>query len=160
MKHVIAFSSASHEWCTPPALFAALDKEFAFTLDAAASDDNALCATYFTKASDALTQTWSGTVYCNPPYGPGIGAWIAKGYAEAQAGSTVVMLVPARTETAWWHDYVMRAAEVRLIRGRLSFINDYDGAGHNAPFPSCIVVFRPGDHTPVFSAMDRPPKEP
>ena len=96
----------------------------------------------------------------NPPYGHGIRTWICKAYMSAQAGATVVALIPAKTETSWWHDYVMRAAEIRLIRGRIKFIAgdpgaDLRGHGINAPFPSAVVVFRPGQHVPTFSAMDR-----
>jgi phage N-6-adenine-methyltransferase len=138
----------SHEWTTPQRFFDALDAEFGFTLDAAASAENAKCATYYCGewGRDGLTQPWDGVVWCNPPYGREIGRWVEKGYREAQRGATVVMLIPARTETAYWHDYVMRADEIRLVRGRLRF----GGGGkrsaksHNAPFPSAVVVFRPG----------------
>jgi len=91
-------------------------------------------------------------VFCNPPYSHGIGTWVRKGYEEAERGATVVMLIPARTETAWWHDYVMHAAEIWLIRGRMRF------GGHtiNAPFPSCVVVFhRIRAASPEIHTMDR-----
>jgi phage N-6-adenine-methyltransferase len=139
----------THEWETPPDFFAALDREFAFTLDAAASSDNAKCLIYYDNFG--LDLPWEGIVWCNPPYGTKIGKWVAKGYREAQKGSTVVMLIPSRTDTAWWHDYCMKAAEIRLVRGRLRF----SGATINAPFPSAVIVFRPGDYTPVFSAIER-----
>jgi site-specific DNA-methyltransferase (adenine-specific) len=132
------FSSASGEWETPRELFDVLDAEFRFTLDACATPANALCERYF--CADALEQPWTGNVYCNPPYGRQIGEWVRKGCEEAQSGraEVVVMLLPARTDTRWWHDYVMKAGEIRFIRGRLRF----SGHKNGAPFPSCIVVFR------------------
>jgi site-specific DNA-methyltransferase (adenine-specific) len=147
----VVYSSATPEWATPKAFFSALDAEFGFTLDPCATPENATCPQFFTVVDDGLTQSWSGTVYMNPPYGYGIGKWVKKAYEEAQAGATVVCLIPAKTETRWWHDYVMRAAEIRLIKGRLRF----SGWRVNAPFPSAVVVFRPGEHTPVWSAMNR-----
>jgi phage N-6-adenine-methyltransferase len=147
----VVFSSASQEWETPAALFAALDAEFGFDLDAAATDENAKCPRYFTKATDALRQRWEGVVFLNPPYGHQVGRWVRKAHEEAQRGATVVALIPSRTCTAWWHDYVMRADEIRLIRGRLYFGN----ASVNAPFPSAIVVFREGRYVPRFASMDR-----
>jgi phage N-6-adenine-methyltransferase len=145
MRHKAAFSSRNHDWRTPRALFDALDAEFTFTLDAAASADNALCDEYITEAQDALSQPWTGVAWCNPPYGDGIGKWVAKGLAESRStAEVVVMLVPARTETAWWHESAMRADEIRLIRGRVSFGggSQENPESHNAPFPSCLLIFR------------------
>lgn len=147
------FTSDRMDWATPQAFFDLVNAEFGFTLDAAASLENAKCGRYYTEADDALNLGWSGVIWCNPPYGREIAKWVRKGYAESQEGATVVMLIPARTDTAYWHDYVMRAAEVRLLRGRLVF-----GSGEaraNAPFPSALVVFRPGDHEPRISTMER-----
>jgi phage N-6-adenine-methyltransferase len=134
------FGSASDDWATPPHVFAALDAEFHFELDVCANAENAKCERYFTLADAGLSQTWRGRVWMNPPYGRTIGAWMLKAATSARAGSTVVCLVPARTDTAWWHEQVIVAgSEVRLVRGRLKF-----GNGRNAaPFPSAIVVFRP-----------------
>jgi site-specific DNA-methyltransferase (adenine-specific) len=146
-------SSERGDWATPQAFFDLVDTEFGFTLDSAAEPHNAKCARYYTEADSGLLNDWTGVVWCNPPYGRGIADWIRKGYESAQAGATVVMLIPARTDTAYWHDYVMRAAEVRLLRGRLVF-----GSGEaraNAPFPSALVVFRPGDHAPEVTSMGR-----
>jgi phage N-6-adenine-methyltransferase len=151
------FTSDRLDWATPQPFFDLVDDEFHFTLDAAASPHTAKVGRYYTEREDGLSQPWVGTVWCNPPYGRGIAAWIKKGFDEAQLGSTVVMLIPARTETAYWHDYVMRAAEVRFIRGRLVF--GQGEATSNAPFPSALVVFRdqwpPGRTEPAFSAMER-----
>jgi phage N-6-adenine-methyltransferase len=147
------FTSERGDWETPQSFYDLVDAEFGFTLDAAASSQNAKAPAFYTQADDGLTQDWTGVVWCNPPYGRGIDAWVRKGFEEAQRGATVVMLIPARTDTGYWHDYVMRAAEVRLIRGRLVF-----GTGEaraNAPFPSALVVFRQGLHEARLSAMDR-----
>lgn len=149
--NLVVFSSDSDEWTTPRAMFATLDAEFGFTLDAAATDDNALCAAYFTRERDGLAQPWPGVVFVNPPYGHQIGRWTRKAHDEAQQGAVVVGLIPARTETEWWHRDVMRAAEIRLIRGRMRF----SGQRINAPFPSAVVVWRPGEHVPRFTTMDR-----
>lgn len=131
----------THEWETPQWLFDDLDAEFGFTLDAAASPGNAKCTAYYCGewGRDGLANAWTGVVWCNPPYGGEIGRWVERGYRQALLGAVVVMLIPARTDTAQWHDYVMRAAEIRFIRGRLRF----SGASGNAPFPSAVVVFRP-----------------
>ncbi len=147
------FTSDRLDWATPKGFFDLVSAEFAFDLDAAASHNNAKCNRYYTEEEDGLSQPWQGTVWCNPPYGRGIKDWVRKGYDSAQEGAVVVMLIPARTDTTYWHEYVMRAAEVRLIRGRLVF---GDGeATSNAPFPCALVVFRSGEHAPTFSTMDR-----
>ena len=139
------------EWGTPPKLFSALHKEFRFTLDPCASADNAKCGLYFTKEDDGLSKSWKGfTVFENYPYGRGGGVWVEKAYSESQEhGITVVVLMPVRTCTKWWHDYVMKADEVRLFKGRLRFI-DYDkkvggvyAERDAATFPSALAVFRP-----------------
>lgn len=139
MNTDVMFSSATGEWETPQDLFDFLDGLFHFTLDAAASVENAKCARYFTKEDDALVQTWSGRVWVNPPYGREIGGFVEKGARSvfSRDAEVVVMLLPARTDTAWWHDWVMSAQEIWLIRGRLKF----GGAKNCAPFPSCVVVF-------------------
>jgi len=144
------FSSDRMDWGTPEAFYNRLDCEFAFTLDPCATAQNAKCARFYTPEIDGLGQPWPGTVFVNPPYGREIGDWVRKAYQEAQAGATVVMLIPARTDTAYWHDWIMRASEVRFVRGRLTF----EGASNSAPFPSCVVVFRPGcEGPPTLGAM-------
>jgi phage N-6-adenine-methyltransferase len=136
----VHFSSATCEWATPQWLFDALDREFGFTLDPCATAESAKCSKFFTKEQDGLAQSWDyQTVFMNPPYGRVIGSWMRKAFESSQRGALVVCLVPARTDTAWWHDYAMYG-EVRLIKGRVKFGN----AKHAAPFPSLIVVFRPG----------------
>ena len=131
-------SSLSVEWGTPQALFDGLNAEFGFTLDVCATPGNAKCARYYSPADDGLRQEWAGVCWCNPPYGREIGKWVRKAFEAVQRGSTVVCLLPARTDTNWWHAYVMHG-EVRFLRGRLYF---NDGRGR-APFPSAVVVFRP-----------------
>ena len=133
------FSSKTVEWETPQDLFDQLDRDFRFTLDAAATPENAKCERFYTKEDDALIQEWTGTVWCNPPYGRQIGAFVEKGYNAAAEGEAddVVMLLPARTDTRWWHEHVMHSHSIGFVRGRLKF-----GGGHNcAPFPSAIVHF-------------------
>ncbi len=127
---------ANYEWETPQELFDKWDAEFEFTLDVCASEANAKCTVYYDEMQDGLAQQWSGSCWMNPPYGREIAKWMRKAYEESQNGSTVVCLVPARTDTAWWHDFAMKG-EVRLLRGRIRF----KGAKWNAPFPSALVVF-------------------
>ena len=131
-------TSNTCEWETPQQLFDDLNAEFRFTLDACATAENAKCAAYYTREQDGLKQKWGGTVWCNPPYGKGIIQWVKKAYAETQNGVTTVMLLPARTDTQWFHDYVLPSAELRFIRGRLKF----GGGKDTAPFPSIVCIFR------------------
>jgi len=133
-------SSATPEWATPQALFDSLAVEFGpFDLDVCATPENAKVASFFTKEQDGLAQEWRGVCWMNPPYGRQIGRWVSRAYYWSRQGSTVVCLLPARTDTAWWHDNVIASgAYVRFLRGRVRF-ND---AGP-APFPSAVVVFRP-----------------
>lgn len=135
----VHFSSKTGVWETPRQLFEKLDTEFNFTLDVCALPENAKCRRYFTPEADGLKQVWSGVCWMNPPYGREIGKWVEKAFESAKAGATVVCLLPARTDTAWWHTYVMEAFEIRFLRGRLRFV----GAESSAPFPSAVVVFRP-----------------
>ncbi len=135
----VQFSSKTCVWETPKQLFEKLDSEFNFTLDVCALPENAKCRRYFTPQKDGLKQVWSGVCWMNPPYGREIGKWVEKAFKSAKAGATVVCLLPARTDTAWWHNFVMEAFEIRFLRGRLRFV----GAESSAPFPSAVVVFRP-----------------
>lgn len=139
MNNEVMFSSRSDEWETPQWLFDSLHTEFGFGLDVCATADNAKCERYYTKAEDGLAQDWSGVCWMNPPYGREIGRWIEKAYESSLGGVTVVCLLPSRTDTKWWHEYVMRG-EVRFLRGRLKF----GGSKNSAPFPSAVVIFRGG----------------
>lgn len=138
------FSSATPEWGPPQWLFDCLNREFGFTLDPCSTHDNAKCQNHFTLEDDGLSHDWSNqVVFMNPPYGREISKWMHKAFESAQHGSTVVCLVPARTDAKWWHDYCMRGgAEIRLLRGRIRF----EGGKHSAPFPSAVVVMRPPSH--------------
>jgi hypothetical protein len=135
------YSSATDDWGTPQALFDELNSEFNFTLDACASAHNFKVNIYFNKEINALAQSWTGTVWMNPPYGRTIGQWMKKAYEESQKGATVVCLVPARTDTAWWHDYAVKG-EIRFLRGRLKFEQPGFAKNNSAPFPSAIVIFK------------------
>lgn len=132
-------SSKSTTWETPQEFFDKLNTEFGFEIDVCATNDNAKCNTYFTPERNGLKQNWQGICWMNPPYGREIGKWVKKAYESTQDGATVVCLLPARTDTAWWHDYVMKAHDIRFVRGRLKF----GGCKDNAPFPNAVVVFRP-----------------
>ncbi len=134
----VHFSSATDLWATPQDFFDRLNVEFGFTLDVCATAENAKCPRYFTKETDGLSQEWAGVCWMNPPYGRTIGAWMKKASDSAKGGATIVCLVPARTDTAWWHDYAIKG-EVRFIRGRLKF----GGHKSSAPFPSAVVIFKP-----------------
>ena len=133
----VHFSSATDLWATPMDFFRRYDDLYRFELDVCADDDNAKCKKYFTKRDDGLSQDWRGVCWMNPPYGREIGLWMRKAYESSLSGATVVCLVPARTDTAWWHDYAMKG-EIEFIRGRLKFGN----ATNSAPFPSAVVVYR------------------
>lgn len=133
----VHFSSQSNEWYTPQDFFDSLDREFHFTLDVAATVENTKCSRFFTMSDDGLSQSWDNEiVWCNPPYGREIKKWVKK--ASEAKGGVVVMLIPARTDTSYFHDYIYGKAEVRFIRGRLKF----GGSTNSAPFPSMVVVFR------------------
>ena len=145
----VLLSTGKDDWETPTDLFAALHKEFNFTLDAAASDANHKLPRYYTKETDGLAHSWANErVFCNPPYSrktktnPGQEAWIEKAYNEAQKGALVVMLIPARTDTKAFHRYILSHAEIRFIEGRLRF-EDNGETRDAAPFPSMVVIFRP-----------------
>lgn len=115
-----------------------MNKEFHFNLDVCATKVNAKCEKYYTKKEDGLSQQWHGNCWMNPPYGREIGKWMKKALEASKEGALVACLVPARTDTAWWHEYAMKG-EIRFIRGRLKF----GGSQNSAPFPSAVVIFRP-----------------
>lgn len=139
MNTDVMFSSKTDLWETPQELFDELNHEFHFTLDVCALPENAKCSRYYTPEQDGLSQPWEGVCWCNPPYGREIGAWVRKALFSSARGATVVMLLPARTDTRWFHEYIWNKAEIRFIKGRLKF----GGSKNSAPFPSMLVVFRP-----------------
>lgn len=144
IKRDALFTSNTDEWETPQDFFDELDREFHFTLDVCALPENAKCPRYFTPSDDGLRQPWTGRVWCNPPYGKTIGQWCRKASEETRKGAElIVMLVHARTDTRWFHEYIYQkpGVEIRFVKGRLKF----GGAPYNAPFPSMVVIFRGGD---------------
>ena len=141
MNKDLMFSSKTDIWETPKDLFDTLNKEFNFTLDVCALPENAKCEKYYTPENNGLSQNWDGIIWCNPPYGRQIGSWVRRALFASVAGNTVVMLLPARTDTRWFHEYIYNRenVEIRFLKGRLRFGN----AKNSAPFPSMVVVFRP-----------------
>jgi site-specific DNA-methyltransferase (adenine-specific) len=135
-------TSNRDSWETPQKLFDELNKEFNFTIDAAADAENHKCERYYTREESGLEKSWKGErVFLNPPYGRELPKWVKKAADEAKDKSTIiVMLIPARTDTHWFHDYIYKKAEIRFIKGRLKF-----GDGEkDAPFPSMVVIFGRG----------------
>lgn len=144
------FSTGRDEWETPHDLFAALDYEFRFVLDACATPKTAKCKLFYTPEDNGLIMPWDvgGAVWCNPPYSrrtkdkPGQEDWIAKAAEEgSKPGAVVVMLLPARTDTFAFHRYIYHKAEIRFLRGRLRFLLNGEPTDA-APFPSMVVIFR------------------
>jgi len=131
----VHFSSASIHWATPQALYQALNEEFEFDDDPCphGAFDEALAGKW-----GGLTRPWGSRTYLNPPYGKQIELWLRKAYHESLLGKLIVVLIPSRTDTQWWHNWVMRATEIRFLRGRLRF----GGAESSAPFPSALAIFR------------------
>ena len=136
----VHYSSKTNEWSTPQAFFDELNKEFNFTLDPCATRENAKCTKYFTVEDDGLKQDWSNdVVFMNHPYGREIKYWVQKAYEESLKGATVVCLIPARTDTTYWHNYIFgKADDIRFIKGRLKF----GGSKNPAPFPSAIIIYK------------------
>lgn len=142
----VHFQHSDKEWETPDSLFKPLEEEFNITLDVCATSENTKCNAYYDKKSDGLKREWSvvlllkGSCWMNPPYGKGIEKWVKKAYDETFNGVTTVALLPARTDTQWFHDYVNTGDfEIRFLKGRIKFV----GAEYSAPFPSMVVIFSP-----------------
>ena len=139
----VLFSSRKDNWRTPKKFFEELNKEFNFDLDACADDKNALCKDYFSKENSCLDQNWGGrTVFMNPPYGRNISQFIEKAFNEKERAKTIVMLLPARTDTKYFHNYIYNHAEIRFVKGRLKFLDEGNMEKDAAPFPSMICIFR------------------
>lgn len=139
MNKEVMFSSKSDEYATPQELYNLLNKEFCFDLDPCSTDENCKCAAHYTKADNGLEKNWGGCrVFCNPPYSD-ISSWVEKCYREGCKDNTlVVMLIPSRTDTKYFHNFILNRAEIRFIKGRLKFGDSVNAA----PFPSMIVIFR------------------
>lgn len=136
-------SSVKMDWETPKDFFDKLDQEFHFTLDPCCSFENKKCEKFFTKKENGLIQNWGGeVVFVNPPYGREIKLWVKKCFEERNNAKLIVMLIPARTDTNYFHEFIYGKAEIRFIKGRLKFVGDQKGSG-SAPFPSMLVVFKP-----------------
>lgn len=136
------FSSKTDMWETPKHFFEKLNRIYRFDIDVCAVPQNAKCAKFYTPEEDGLKQEWKGHCWCNPPYGRDVGKWVKKARDSAENGATVVMLLPARTDTAWFHDYIMHGGvptSICFVRDRIKFGN----AKNNAPFPSIVVTFNP-----------------
>lgn len=129
------FSSQTDLWETPQDFFNKLNEEFCFETDVCALPENAKCKNFYSPEENGLSQNWGGICWCNPPYGRKIGEWVKK---ASESKATVVMLLPARTDTKWFHEYIYGKAEIRFIKGRLKFGNSKNAA----PFPSMVVIFR------------------
>lgn len=140
MNKNLMFSSERMDWETPQDFFDKLNVEFHFTLDPCANEQNAKCKKFYTIEQDGLTQSWQGEiVFCNPPYGRELSKWVEKAYKESRKPNTiVVMLIPARTDTKYFHQYIYKKSEIRFIKGRLKFGNSTNGA----PFPSMVVIMK------------------
>lgn len=133
-------------WRTPDSLYKSLDDEFHFGIDVAADPENTKCPIYFTKEDNALFKEWGGrgAVFCNPPYSRKIGEWVLKAaYEHSKTGETIVLLIPARTDTKWFHQVVLPyAAEIRFLRGRVKFLDQEGKPKNSATFPSMVVIFK------------------
>ena len=136
-------TSNTNEWYTPKKFYDQLHKEFNFTLDPCATPESAKCENYYTIIENGLIQDWDNhTVFVNPPYGRDIKNWIKKCYEESLKGIVVVALIPARTDTRYWHDYIFnKAKDIRFLRGRIKFEKEDGTTGDSAPFPSAIIVW-------------------
>lgn len=141
----VLLSSNNNNWCTPQDFFDELDAEFHFVLDAAANERSAKCDDFFTPEQDGLSRSWErsdGAVFCNPPYGREIPKWVKKAFEESQLSkTTIVLLIPARTDTAYFHDYIYGHSEIRFVRGRLKFTDEFGYSFDRAPFPSMVVIY-------------------
>lgn len=137
MNLATMFSSKRPDWETPKDFFEKFNNEFHFTLDVCATQANTKCKNFFSPEDDGLSKTWNGICWMNPPYGKEISKWVKKAYEESLSGTTIVGLLPARTDTKWFHDYILEKAEIRFIKGRIKFV----GSKNAAPFPSMIVIW-------------------
>jgi phage N-6-adenine-methyltransferase len=160
-RHPI-FTSDEEKYETPRWLFDLLDAEFHFTLDVCATAESAKCDRFFSPEVNGLLQNWQGACWMNPPYGKGLGQWLKKAWQASREGATVVGLVPARTDTRWFHGYVLGKAEIRFVEGRLIF-NGFTQARSEkpnyAPFPSLVLIYRPSGDVGVGLVARRCPPD-
>jgi phage N-6-adenine-methyltransferase len=138
MNNKLMFSSERETWETPQDFFDLVNKEFNFDVDVCALPNSAKCKKYYTPEIDALKQKWEGVCWMNPPYARVItGKWVEYAQSQAVRGTVVVALLPARTDTVWFHDAMVSEPAIMFLKGRLKF----GGAKNAAPFPSCLIVF-------------------
>ena len=136
----VHYSSKTNEWETPQELFNRYNEIYHFTLDVCATEENTKCKKFFTKKENGLLQNWSKDIcWMNPPYGREISKWIEKAYTESLKGAIVVCLIPSRTDTIYWHNWIFPHAKIEFLKGRLKFSN----SKHPAPFPSAVVIYMP-----------------
>ena len=137
-------SSKKMNWRTPDDFYNKLNDEFHFVGDMASDDNNAKCKFHYTKENSGLEHSWNlgGWVFCNPPYGRELKQWVKKAYDEWKDGAKIVMLIPARTDTSYFHDYIYDKAEIRFLRGRIKFCDDNNVPSNPAPFPSMLVIYK------------------
>ncbi|HIR53344.1 MAG TPA: adenine methyltransferase [Candidatus Onthovicinus excrementipullorum] len=139
------FQSTKQDWGTPQDFFDEINKEFDFELDVASNGDNAKCERYYTPVTDGLSSPWrvspGKSVFCNPPYGRELPKWVKKAFEESRSGTKIVLLIPARTDTSYFHDYIYGKAEIRFIRGRMRFEDCRGKSCGTAPFPSMLVIY-------------------
>lgn len=150
----VHFQSSNKEWETPDSVFTPLQKEFKIVLDVCAGEKNTKCKAYFDKKLNGLSSSWglakevggeNAACWMNPPYGRGIDRWVHKAHEESLKGITTIALLPARTDTSWFHNYILNKHEVRFLKGRIKFVD----APSSAPFPSMIVIFKPAESKPI-----------
>lgn len=152
MNKELMFSSKDQTWETPWSFFRKIDDEFGFDLDVCATSETAKCDNYFDKEVDGLKQDWEGVCWMNPPYGRELKKWIEKAYKESLKGTVVVCLIPSRTDTTYWHDFIFPyASEIRFIKGRLKFGN----SKNSAPFPSALIVFDRNNHNQKIISINQ-----
>lgn len=150
MNTELMFSSKDQTWETPIEFFDKVNEEFNFDIDVCAIPQTAKCEKYYTPDIDALKQEWSGVCWMNPPYGKDIKIWIKKAYEESLKGAIVVCLIPSRTDTTYWHEFIFPyASEIRFIKGRLKF----GDSKNSAPFPSALVIFNRKSHAKKITTM-------
>ena len=142
MNTDVMFSSVDMSWETPIDIFNELNSEFKFTLDPCASDTNHKCDKYYTEADDGLSKSWKDeNVFVNPPYGRELSKWVEKCYKESiESDGKIVMLIPARTDTKYFHKYIYHKSEIRFLKGRIKFLQNGEVL-NSAPFPSMVVIY-------------------
>lgn len=130
------FTSNTDLWATPQSFFDEWNSKYNFETDVCATAENAKCEIYFSPEENGLLQEWKGTCWMNPPYGREISKWVKKAYESSLNGAVVVCLLPARTDTRWFHNYCLKG-DITFLRGRLKF----NEVKWNAPFPNMVVIF-------------------